>query len=57
MIILSLNTIGSYACSCEDGYTFAEDRCRDIDECKENPCSENALCTNFDGGFSCSCHR
>ena len=57
MIILSLNTIGSYSCSCEDGYTFAEERCRDIDECQENPCSENALCTNFDGGFSCSCHR
>ena len=31
----------------------------DIDEClsDSSPCSENALCTNNDGSYSCNCKQ
>ena len=27
----------------------------DVNECLNNPCDQNALCTNTKGSFSCSC--
>ena len=29
--------------------------CDDIDECEEDPCHENAYCSNSFGSYSCSC--
>lgn len=29
----------------------------DIDECKNNPCDPNGICTNLGGSFSCSCRK
>ena len=51
------NTIGSYNCSCNPGYTGDGRTCVDIDECitGANNCSINSNCRNTIGGFQCSC--
>ncbi|XP_071944594.1 uncharacterized protein [Antedon mediterranea] len=43
--------------TCSSGYMLSDDEstCVDIDECDQNPCENNELCTNVAGGFSCSC--
>ncbi|XP_078351565.1 uncharacterized protein LOC144636272 isoform X1 [Oculina patagonica] len=55
---LSGYTDKRYVCLCQAGYTG--EHCEtglDIDECtkKTDNCSENAMCNNNKGGFSCSC--
>ncbi|XP_044163465.1 adhesion G protein-coupled receptor E1-like [Acropora millepora] len=52
------NTVGSYNCTCKQGYSSAEGkRCKDIDECQiSSPCHVNATCRNTDGSYSCSCN-
>lgn len=51
------NTLGSYTCSCDLGFTVAEDdpeRCVDIDECRiARMCQQ--MCVNYIGGFECYC--
>ncbi|GBN12717.1 Fibrillin-2 [Araneus ventricosus] len=43
-------------CVCPRGFELMSNGfCRDIDECIENPCARNAICTNFHGGYSCEC--
>ncbi|VDM42260.1 unnamed protein product [Toxocara canis] len=51
------NLVGSYACTCAEGYQqqVQGGRCVDIDECKYDPCDKAALCTNLQGSFKCSC--
>lgn len=49
------DTLGSYECTCNDGYTGDGDVCSDIDECLSNPCDKNATCNNTDGSFFCEC--
>ncbi|XP_033646982.1 epidermal growth factor-like protein 6, partial [Asterias rubens] len=57
---MCINSIGSYRCECESGYTLdTDDRhtCKDADEClvsRTNNCQQN--CTNIPGGFECNCH-
>lgn len=29
----------------------------DIDECMNSPCSENGICSNTPGNYTCSCER
>lgn len=46
-----VNTVGSFACQCEDGYSFKnEDNqyCLDNDECALDihSCDQNAICVN-----------
>ncbi|XP_070175505.1 uncharacterized protein [Littorina saxatilis] len=43
-------------CFCLAGFTVASNTslCNDINECDNNPCI-NGTCTNYDGGFNCSC--
>ncbi|KAL2479437.1 Wall-associated receptor kinase 2 [Abeliophyllum distichum] len=52
--------LGGYRCNCSTGYEgspYLSPGCTDIDECKNNPCDENGICTNTPGNFSCSCKR
>ncbi|XP_076455824.1 mucin-like protein isoform X2 [Babylonia areolata] len=53
------NSVGSYTCSCNAGYTLAPNgRCHDVDECVEkadNCSSSNQFCLNTLGGFVCPC--
>ncbi len=51
--------MGSYTCSCDEGYRLSINRftCIDIDECAEkiDMCSQN--CSNTKGSYSCSCQQ
>lgn len=55
------NTLGSFKCRCEDGYSVKADEddpgCTDDDECLLGTfnCDANAECTNTAGGFECQC--
>ncbi|XP_054748917.2 uncharacterized protein LOC129254474 [Lytechinus pictus] len=54
-----INTVGSYSCKCEQGYTFRDSTnqtCVDLDECEANVCSEYSNCTNSIGSFTCVCN-
>lgn len=50
-----VNTVGSFFCSCGDGYVPSGASCVDIDECSPNPCASGASCDNTPGGFECLC--
>ncbi|XP_069755214.1 mucin-like protein [Narcine bancroftii] len=54
------NVIGTYNCSCYEGYTrnaMNHSLCTDIDECLDDKaCSNsNSICSNTEGSFSCVC--
>ena len=51
------NTIGSYACSCIDGFTGNGRVCKDQDECLLglHRCKANTKCINKDESYDCQC--
>jgi hypothetical protein len=54
------NTIGSYECTCEDGYYMGSDghTCLDVDECTQrNDTNCQQKCVNDDGSFHCECDQ
>lgn len=55
------NTLGSYKCRCEEGYSVKDDGpgCTDDDECLLGTfnCDVNAECNNTEGGYECRCRE
>ncbi|KAH6824750.1 hypothetical protein C2S53_010825 [Perilla frutescens var. hirtella] len=52
--------LAGYRCSCFKGYEgnpYLSPGCTDINECENNPCDSNGICTNTPGNFSCSCKK
>ena len=47
------NTNGSYTCTCKQGYSGNGKQCENNNECKRNPCSSLANCTNTPGSYYC----
>uniref|UniRef100_A0A9J8AAR0 EGF-like domain-containing protein n=1 Tax=Cyprinus carpio carpio TaxID=630221 RepID=A0A9J8AAR0_CYPCA len=62
---ICINEIGSYNCSCLNGFTATNpsltvsinNTCTDIDECLFSPsvCGPDSICTNEIGSYNCSC--
>lgn len=50
---LCINTEGSYACNCKEGFEMIDGECRDLDECISSTCEH--ACLNSYGSFSCQC--
>ena len=52
------NTIGSFTCSCSDGYYGDGAACNDINECRARTanCDTKAVCSNIPGSFQCTCN-
>lgn len=48
---------GGKQCICPPGYEgdAYTTGCSDVDECARSPCGKNAVCTNLEGSFSCTC--
>lgn len=44
-------------CICYEGYMLKNEKCEDIDECKQNPCHATAICENVPGNYICSCPK
>ncbi|XP_072042803.1 uncharacterized protein [Amphiura filiformis] len=53
------NTMGSFSCACNSGYSGDGTACIDVNECTngEHNCHDDATCTNAVGSFSCACNR
>eukprot|EP00105_Crassostrea_gigas_P042845 XP_019926993.1 PREDICTED: uncharacterized protein LOC105338278 [Crassostrea gigas] len=52
------HTIGSFVCSCKDGFQGNGTFCTDVNECTRpvQPCDTQATCTNTIGSYQCSCN-
>ncbi|XP_068706570.1 sushi, von Willebrand factor type A, EGF and pentraxin domain-containing protein 1-like isoform X2 [Montipora foliosa] len=51
------NTIGSYNCTCQEGYVGDGRNCSDKNECTSGDanCSIDAICKNTHGSYNCTC--
>nr|XP_044990663.1 adhesion G protein-coupled receptor E1 [Jaculus jaculus] len=51
------NSVGSYGCTCQDGFIFNNSTCEDVDECSKisTLCGPTSICTNTLGSYTCSC--
>ena len=52
-----LNTIGTFFCSCADGFDGNDyTNCTNIDECIKGACGEHGSCVDTIGSFTCLCN-
>ena len=51
------NTVGSFMCTCNSGYSLSDDgiTCIDVNECSTDSHGCQQICVNTDGGFRCEC--
>ncbi|KAL4219778.1 hypothetical protein ACF0H5_020191 [Mactra antiquata] len=49
------NTIGSYKCTCMEGFREIGDKCEDIDECIHGSHTCKYYCVNNEGSYTCEC--
>uniref|UniRef100_A0A7S0EN53 LysM domain-containing protein n=1 Tax=Hanusia phi TaxID=3032 RepID=A0A7S0EN53_9CRYP len=49
------NSQGSYACTCNAGYSGDGLLCQNINECSQSVCDPKANCTDTQGSFICVC--
>ncbi|RMX51130.1 hypothetical protein pdam_00020543 [Pocillopora damicornis] len=54
-----VNYEGSFLCNCKSGYygNPPSEKCKDIDECKNDVCDKGAECKNIQGSYSCTCKK
>uniref|UniRef100_A0A8C4HNC4 Nidogen 1b n=1 Tax=Dicentrarchus labrax TaxID=13489 RepID=A0A8C4HNC4_DICLA len=45
----------AYACSCLPGFVGNGRGCRDVDECQQERCHRDAVCSNTQGSYTCQC--
>uniref|UniRef100_A0A673CC44 Nidogen 1b n=1 Tax=Sphaeramia orbicularis TaxID=375764 RepID=A0A673CC44_9TELE len=45
----------SFDCSCLPGFEGDGRTCRDVDECHQDRCHRDAICTNTQGSYTCQC--
>ncbi|XP_035515566.1 nidogen-1-like [Morone saxatilis] len=45
----------AYACSCLPGFVGDGRVCRDVDECQQERCHRDAMCSNTQGSYTCQC--
>uniref|UniRef100_A0A8D3DW80 Nidogen 1 n=1 Tax=Scophthalmus maximus TaxID=52904 RepID=A0A8D3DW80_SCOMX len=46
----------AFVCSCLPGFVGDGRVCRDVDECQQDRCHRDALCSNAPGSYTCRCH-
>ncbi|PKQ17466.1 MAG: hypothetical protein CVT68_08380, partial [Actinobacteria bacterium HGW-Actinobacteria-8] len=51
------NSVGSYACSCDPGYTLDADGhgCSDVVDCTADACEHGGACVDGTEGYTCDC--
>jgi len=53
------NTVGSFICTCPNGYTLSNDgiTCKDVDECASGRHGCQHECVNTQGSYKCACAK
>ncbi|CAN0252108.1 thrombomodulin-like [Lampetra fluviatilis] len=52
----SASSSSSMSPTCPPGFELVRGQCEDVDECaRDDPCQQQGLCTNKEGGFVCDC--
>lgn len=52
------NTIGSFTCACDGGYSGNGTSCANINECDgAYDCDANATCRDTQGSYTCTCNQ
>ncbi|RWS08167.1 fibulin-1-like protein, partial [Dinothrombium tinctorium] len=52
---ICINTVGSYSCECDDGFTYRNGHCSDNNECEDENVCRNGYCVNSIGSYECEC--
>ena len=50
-----MNSIGSYSCKCNTGYSGDGLSSTNINECDNSPCDSHASCRDTFGSYVCRC--